>query len=125
MIVTAGKVPRRGRVLVAQSCPTLFDPTDCFLPGSSVHGVLQARILEWIAISFSRDLPSPGSEPRSSTLQADSSPGELLKHAAVNRRHRLPHTHIADDKGIWVQNVRSAKVESSFSYDVSANVYSI
>ena len=41
-------------VLVAQSCPTLCDPMDCSPPGSSVHGILQARILEWIAIPFSR-----------------------------------------------------------------------
>ena len=39
---------------VAQSCPTLYDPVDCSLPGSSLHGILQARILEWVAISFSR-----------------------------------------------------------------------
>ena len=39
---------------VAQSCPTLFDPMDCSLSGSSVHGIFQARVLEWIAISFSR-----------------------------------------------------------------------
>ena len=39
---------------VAQYCPTLCDPIDCSLPGSSVHGILQARILEWVAISFSR-----------------------------------------------------------------------
>ena len=38
---------------VAQSCPTLCDPVDCSPPGSSVHGILQARILEWVAISFS------------------------------------------------------------------------
>ena len=38
-----------------QSCPTLCDPVDCILPGSSVHGLLQARILEWVAISFSRE----------------------------------------------------------------------
>ena len=36
-----------------QSCPTLCDPMDCSLPGSSVHGILQARTLEWVAISFS------------------------------------------------------------------------
>ena len=36
---------------VAQSCLTLFDPMDCSPPGSSVHGILQARILEWVAIS--------------------------------------------------------------------------
>ena len=41
-------------MLVAQSCPTLCDPMDCSLPGYSVHGILQARILEWVAISFSK-----------------------------------------------------------------------
>ena len=38
---------------VAQSCPTLRDPMDCSLPGSSVHGIFQARVLEWVAIAFS------------------------------------------------------------------------
>ena len=38
---------------VAQSCPTLSDPTDCSPPGSSVHGIFQARVLEWGAIAFS------------------------------------------------------------------------
>ena len=38
----------------AQSCPTLRDPTDCSLPGSSVHGIFQARVLEWAAIAFSK-----------------------------------------------------------------------
>ena len=41
-------------LLVAKSCPTLCNPMDCSLPGSSVHGILQARILEWVAIFFSR-----------------------------------------------------------------------
>ena len=51
---------------------------NCSLPGSSVHEILQARILEWLVISFSqRDLPNPGNEPRSPTLQADSLPAEL------------------------------------------------
>ena len=44
---------------VAQSCPTLCDPVDCSPPGSSVHGILQARILEWVAISFSRGSSRP------------------------------------------------------------------
>ena len=39
---------------VAQSCPTPSDPMDCRLPGSSVHGIFQARVLEWGAIAFSR-----------------------------------------------------------------------
>ena len=38
---------------VAQSCPTLSDPMDCSLPGSSVHGIFQARVLEWGAMAFS------------------------------------------------------------------------
>ena len=38
---------------VAQSCPTLSDLMDCSLPGSSVHGIFQARVLEWVAIAFS------------------------------------------------------------------------
>ena len=41
---------------VAQSCPTLCDPMDCSLPGSSVHGIFQARVLEWGAIAFSREM---------------------------------------------------------------------
>ena len=39
---------------VAQSCPTFCDPMDCSLPGSSIHGIFQARVLEWVAVSFSR-----------------------------------------------------------------------
>ena len=41
---------------VAQSCPTLCDPTDCSLLGSSVHGIFQARVLEWVAIAFSQHI---------------------------------------------------------------------
>ena len=39
---------------VAQSCPTLHDPMDCSLPGSSIHGIFQARVMEWGAIAFSK-----------------------------------------------------------------------
>ena len=59
------------KVKVAQSCPTLCDPMDY-----TVHGILQARILEWVAIPFSRDLLNPGIKPRSPTLQVDSLPAE-------------------------------------------------
>ena len=41
-----------------QSCPSLCDPMDCSLPGSSVHGIFQARILEWVAVSFSNECES-------------------------------------------------------------------
>ena len=46
-----------------QSCPTLCDPMDYSLPGSSVHGILHARILEWVAMPPPGDLPDPGIEP--------------------------------------------------------------
>ena len=49
---------------VAQSCLTLCSPVDCSPPGSSIHGILQARILEWVAISFSRGIfLTQGSNP--------------------------------------------------------------
>ena len=54
------------------------DPVDCHLPGSSVHGILQARVLEWVAISFSGDLPDPGIKLGPPTLLADALPSELL-----------------------------------------------
>ena len=53
---------------VAQSCPTLCNPMDCSLPGSSLHGVLQARILEWVAISFSRGSSWPRDRTRVSCI---------------------------------------------------------
>ena len=56
---------------VAQSSLTLCDPVDCSLPGSSVHGILQARILEWVAISFSRGSSRPRDWTRSPALEAD------------------------------------------------------
>ena len=57
-----------------QLCLTLCDPVDCSLSDSSVCGILQARILEWVAVSFSRG----SSQPRSLALQADSLPSEPL-----------------------------------------------
>ena len=56
--------------LCAQSCLTLCDPMDCSPPGSSLHGISQARILECDTISFSRDLPDSGIEPTSSGFPA-------------------------------------------------------
>ena len=54
-----------------QSCLTLCDSMDCSPPGCSVHGILQARILEWVAFPSPRDCYNPGIEPRSLALQAD------------------------------------------------------
>ena len=53
---------------VAQSCPTLCDPMGCSLPGSSVHRIFQATVLEWIAISFSRGSSQPRDRTRVSHI---------------------------------------------------------
>ena len=68
--------PLRCEVCVCVSCSVMTDSatpwTVCSPPGSSVHEILQARILEWVAIPFSRGFPDPGNEPWSPALQADS-----------------------------------------------------
>ena len=61
---------------VAQSCPTLCNPMDYSPPGSSVHGILQAKILEGQPFPSLRDLPDPGVELRSPALQEDSLPSD-------------------------------------------------
>ena len=53
---------------VAQSCPTLYNPMDCSPPGSTVREILQARILEWVAISYSRGSSQPRDETRVSCI---------------------------------------------------------
>ena len=79
---------------VAQSCPTLCDPMDCSLPSSSVHGILQARILEWVAISFSRGSSRPRDRIASamtavsSELGSSSSPE--MPHTGWSRLHPPP-----------------------------------
>ena len=62
-------------VLVTQSCPTLCDPTDCSPPGSSVHGIFQARILVWVAIPLLQRIFLTQVSP---AMQEDSSLYELL-----------------------------------------------
>ena len=55
---------KKNKMLATQLCPTLWDPVNCSPPGSSVHGILQARILEWVAIPFSREFfPTQESNP--------------------------------------------------------------
>ena len=63
--------------LVGQLCLTVCNTIDCSLPGSSVQGILQARILDWAAISFSRVSSQPSNKTGSPALQADSLPTEL------------------------------------------------
>ena len=79
---------------VAQSYLTLYDPVDYSPPGSSVHGILQARILKWVAMPSSRDLPDQGIECRSPALQADFLPFEPLSSSrkALKRCSSPSHT---------------------------------
>ena len=71
-------------VLVAQSCPTLCNPMDCNPPGASVHGFLQATILEWVAISFS-SIPSAYSWVHFKNLKVSS---ELQNSFAYPETHK-------------------------------------
>ena len=73
---------------VAQWYPTLCNPMDY-----TVHGILQARILEWVAVPFSRDLPNPGTEPRCLSLQADSLPAEGILKGLEKRTGERAHGH--------------------------------
>jgi len=61
---------------VAQSCPTLSDLMDCRPPGSSIHGIFQARVLEWGAMAFSKWLPAPSlmSRKRSFCVEVSNRP---------------------------------------------------
>ena len=74
--------------VVAKLCLTLCDPMDCSLPDSSVQEISQARILEWVATSFFRELPDPGIEPMSSALAVDSLPWSPQESPSI-----YTHTH--------------------------------
>ena len=64
-----------------QSCPALCDTVDCSPPGSSVHGIVQARILEWVALPSPGDLPDPGIKSRS--LKSPALAGRLFTTSAT------------------------------------------
>ena len=74
---------------VTQSCPTLCEPMDCSLPGSSVHGVFQARVLEWVAISLSR----ASSRPRDWTWVSCTVGRCFTIWATREDTHTHTHTH--------------------------------
>ena len=79
---------------VAQSCPTLSDPMDCGPPGSSIHGIFQARVLEWVAISFSRGSWNPCLPHCRQTLYCLSHRGSPLSHYRnANESHSKVSLH--------------------------------
>ena len=71
---------------VTQSCQTVWDPLDCSLPGSSVHGILQARILEWVAIPFSRGSSRPRDRTQVSCIAGRCSTLWATREARVPQR---------------------------------------
>ena len=81
---------------VVESCPTLSNPMDCGPPGSSVHGILQARVLEWDAIPFSRGSSQPRDWTQSPALQAVSLPtgplGKTLEYYPANNNTFITQT---------------------------------
>ena len=87
------------KVLVTHSCLTLCNPRDCSPAGSSDHGILQARILKWVASPLPRDLPHPGIETRPPYLQADSLLSELpgkpyIKEKWYYKKWHLPRVYM-------------------------------
>ena len=70
---------------VSWSCPALCNPRDCSPPGSSIHGILQARVLEWVAIAFSRGSSQPRDQTQVSRTAGGRPPGEALDKGKKNR----------------------------------------
>ena len=104
-------------VLVTQSCPTLCDLTDCSPPGSSVHGILQARILECIAIPFSRG----SSQPRDRTLVSHIA-GRFFTIWATGTSYVLFHTvnHFFIFLIFWSTNIFNVEEFQSIFHVVHA-----
>ena len=105
---------------VAQSCMTLCDPMDCSLSGSSIHGIFQARALEWVAISFSRG----SSQPRDQT-QVSRIVGRRFTVWATNllwkaRTQEQPHWRRCIGWGVGKRNLISAL---SLSVELSPNLH--
>ena len=73
---------------------------DCRPPGSSVHGILQAKILEWVAIPFFSEFPDPGMESRSSALQACSFPSE----PSGQLEHMTYICFMGSKRLLWMEN---------------------
>ena len=92
---------------ISQSCPTLCYPIDCNPPSSSVHEILQARILEWVAIPFSRGSSQPRDRTQVSCIAADSLPSEPI--GTCGGVFREPHYRIFRNQ--WVFNVLFLQTE--------------
>ena len=93
---------------------------DCSPSGSSVHGILQARILEWVAMPSSRGSSNPGIKCRSPTLQADSLPFELPRKLLANEKEEVESIQIwkEENKIVFAEDMIVC-VESIYSYNIT------
>ena len=99
-----------------QSCPTFCDPMDCNPPGSSAHGILQARILEWIAMPFPSpgDLPDPGVEPTS-----------LMSPALAGRFFTTNTTWKALRHTLYLININNSSMALSYFLSISNSEHNL
>ena len=100
-------------------CPTLCDPMDCSPPGSSVHRIFQARILEWVAISSSRGSSPPEDRTQLSHIAMDSLPaepqGKLLFSNTPCRRHKI------NMKSSWTRFIHSERFDHTRSEELDSS----
>ena len=102
---------RAKKVLVTQSCPTLCDPIDCSPPGSSVHGISQVSILEWVAVSFSKGT----SHPRNQT-QVSYTAGGFFTDWTMKKTHSEDCLFVLFVALVVVQNILSLIIPPLFSF---------
>ena len=100
-------------MLVTQSCPALCDPMDCSPPGSSVHGIFQPRILEWVTISFPGNLLNQGIKPAFPGLGR--SPGKGNGYTLQILAWRIPWT---EEPG-GLQSLKSQRVRHDWVTNTS------
>ena len=109
---------RSPKVKVTQSCSTLCNPVDCSLPGSSVHGILQTRILEWVGISFSKS-PLLKGIPISFTGWSGWSAEGHRKLTLLTLSIPIGSAHIllsSIGQGAWFGGLAKTETESFFVY---------
>ena len=88
-------------LLVSQSCPILCDPMDCSPPGSSVHGILQAKIVEWVAIPSSRGSSQPRDQTQVSCITVNSLPFGLSHLLLPKRRFIVARLSCENPLTVW------------------------
>ena len=103
--------------LATQSCPILCDPMDCSSPGSSVHGDSPARVLQWVAIPFSRGSSQPRDWTQVSCIAADSLPSEppgKHKNTGVDSLSLLQGTFPTQESNQGLQDCRRIFYQLSY-----------